>query len=139
MKIEYSYTTELQEDGSTVVQFVDFEEAYTEGRKPEEISFNAAEVLTGIIAHRLEKGQVIPTPSTADISPRVSPSPAIQSALLLHLVREEQNKSMADMARSLGTSWPAAARLEDPRHWPTLRQLDRAAAVLGKRLVLCLE
>ncbi len=63
----------------------------------------------------------------------------MQSALLIHLVRESEHKSLADLARALGTSWPAAARLEDPRHWPTLRQLDRAAAALGKRLVLELE
>jgi len=59
--------------------------------------------------------------------------------LLVHLAREAERKSLADLARALGTSWPAAARLEDPRHWPTLRQLDRAAAALGKRLVLTLE
>ena len=33
----------------------------------------------------------------------------------------------------------AAQRLEDPHHWPSLKQLDRAAKVLGKRLVLSLE
>lgn len=63
----------------------------------------------------------------------------IQSALLIQGAREEGQKSLADLARALGTSWPSAARLEDPRHWPSLRQLDRAAAALGKRLVLTLE
>jgi antitoxin HicB len=139
MKIEYPYTTEPQEDGSVLVQFIDFEEAFTEARTPEEITFNAAEVLAGIIAYRLDKGQPVPAPSIVSDAPHAAPNPAIQSALLLHFAREEQNKSLADMARALGTSWPAAARLEDPKHWPTLRQLDRAAAVLGKRLVLCLE
>lgn len=139
MKIEYPYTVEVQEDGSSLVQFVDIEEAFTEGRTPEEIAFNAAEVLTGIIAYRLEKGQDVPAPSEIPGALCAAPSSSIQSALLLHLVREEQHKSIADMARALGTSWPAAARLEDPKHWPSLRQLDRAAAVLGKRLVLCLE
>jgi antitoxin HicB len=37
------------------------------------------------------------------------------------------------------TSWPAAQRLEDPRHSPSLKQLERAAAALGKRLVLSFE
>ena len=35
-------------------------------------------------------------------------------------------------------SWPSAQRLENPRHSPTLRQLEKAAA-LDKRLVLALE
>jgi antitoxin HicB len=136
MKIEYPYTVEQQEDGGSLVQFVDFEEAFTEGYTPEEVVFNAAEVLTGIIAHRLDKGQEIPAPSLVEKAAYIAPGAAVQSALLLHLARQEQNKTVADMARALGTSWPAAARLEDPKHWPTLRQLDRAAAVLGKRLVI---
>ena len=49
------------------------------------------------------------------------------------------DRSMADLARGLGTSWAAAQRLEDPHHWPSLKQLERAARVLGKRLVLSVE
>jgi antitoxin HicB len=48
-------------------------------------------------------------------------------------------RSRAELARALDTSWPLAQRLENPRHSPTLRQLERAAAALGKRLVLALE
>jgi len=29
--------------------------------------------------------------------------------------------------------------LEDPHHWPSLKQLEKAAQVLGKRLVLSFE
>lgn len=141
MKIEYPYTAELQEDGSILVQFVDFEEAFTEGLSLEEATFNAAEVLSAIIGYRLDKGETLPDPSATDGKNILyaAPSPAIQSAVLLQHARSEQKKTLADLARALGTSWPCAARLEDPKHWPTLRQLDRAAAVLGKRLVLCLE
>ena len=71
------------------VQFVDFEEAITEGQTLEEAGFNAAEVLSGVLA--------------------------------------------------LETSWAAVQRLEDPHHWPSLKQLDRAARALGKRLVLNME
>jgi antitoxin HicB len=48
-------------------------------------------------------------------------------------------RTLAELARVLETSWPAAKRLEDPTHWPSLKTLDRAAAALGKRLVLTLE
>jgi len=66
-----------------------------------------------------------------------SPSAGVQSAMLLRAARGE--RPLADLARALETSWAAAQRLEDPRHWPSLKQLDRAARVLGKRLVLSLE
>lgn len=41
-----------------------------------------------------------------------------------------------DVVRSLETSWPAAQRLERPKGNHTLRQMERAAAALGKRLVI---
>jgi hypothetical protein len=39
----------------------------------------------------------------------------------------------------LSTSWPAVSRLEDPHHWPSLRQLEKYMAILGKKLVLSVE
>jgi antitoxin HicB len=53
--------------------------------------------------------------------------------------RARGDRSLAELARALETSWPSAQRLENPRHSPTLRQLEKAAAALGKRLVLALE
>ncbi|MEI6214918.1 MAG: type II toxin-antitoxin system HicB family antitoxin [Desulfuromonadales bacterium] len=140
-KIEYPYSAEPREDGTVLVQFIDFEEAFTEGHTLEEAAFNAAEVLSAIIGYRIDKGEILPIPTVTagEHILYAAPSPAIQSAVLLQHARGQQKKTMADLARALGTSWPCAARLEDPKYRPTLRQLDRAAAVLGKRLVLCLE
>jgi antitoxin HicB len=67
----------------------------------------------------------------------IAPDAKTQAAMLLRLARGE--RSLSDLARALETSWPAAKRLEDPTHWPSLKTLDRAAAALGKRLVLTLE
>jgi antitoxin HicB len=66
-----------------------------------------------------------------------SPDTKTQAALLLRAARGE--KSHAELVRALSTSWDVAKRLEDPNHWPSLKSLDRAAAALGKRLVLVLE
>ncbi|GBU15687.1 antitoxin [Polaromonas sp.] len=137
MNLSYPYTTKLQTNGSFFVQFVDFEEAFTEGDTLEEAAFNAAEVLTGIMAYRLEQGEAIPLPSPAKKHLTTSPSAGVQSAMLLRAARGD--RPLADLARALETSWAAAQRLEDPRHWPSLKQLDRAARVLGKRLVLSFE
>lgn len=70
-------------------------------------------------------------------SPRHGPPSCIKIPGIV--ARKPNAVSLSDLSRALGTSWPSAARLEDPRHWPSLRQLDRAAAALGKRLVLTLE
>lgn len=137
MNLSYPYTAIPQEPSGFLVQFVDFEEGFTEGETLEEAAFNAAEVLSGVIACRIDHGQAIPQPSPAEGRPVALPSVTVQSALLLRQSRGE--RSIADLARGLDTSWAAARRLEDPRHWPSLKQLDRAARVLGRRLVLSME
>lgn len=137
MKFSYPYTIKQQEGGGFFVQFVDFDEAFTEGDTLEEAAFNAAEVLTGILGYRLEKGEPIPEPSLTKKHQLASPSAAVQSSLLLRMARGD--RPLSDLARAMETSWAAAQRLEDPHHWPSLKQLDKAAKVLGKRLVLSLE
>ena len=139
MKLEYPYTLEPQETGGFVVQFLDIEEAFTEGATQEECAFNAAEVLTGILEQRLEDGMEIPLPSKRGRRPVASPSAAVQTAILLRVTRLAEGKTLAELARALGTSWPAVQRLEKPNANPTLKQLERVAHALGKRLVLEFE
>ncbi|WP_177186269.1 hypothetical protein [Nitrosomonas sp. Nm166] len=57
--------------------------------------------------------------------------------MLVRLARGD--RSLAEIARALETSWPAAKRLEDAHHSPTLKQLEKVAAALGKKLVISLE
>ncbi len=137
MKVSYPYT--LEQDGeSFFVQFVDIEEAFTEGDSQESDAFNAAEVLTSILAYRLEHGQDIPQPSIIQPGYQLAtPGAEVQSALLVRQARA--GRTLSDLANSMQTSWPSVQRLENPHHWPNLKQLDKAARALGKRLVLSLE
>ena len=136
MKLEYPYTLEAQKGGGFLVQFVDLEEAFTEGATEEEAAFNAAEVLSLVLEQRMEDGQPIPEPSARKGRPLACPQASVQAALLVRGAREAQGKSLADLARALHTSWPAAQRLEQAGSNPTLKQLERAAAALGKRLIV---
>ncbi|MHB1573525.1 MAG: type II toxin-antitoxin system HicB family antitoxin [Acidithiobacillus sp.] len=136
MNIAYPYTLEPQSDGGFLVQFVDIEEAFTEGDDEEQASFNAAEVLTGVLAVRLERGEDIPIPSPADGRPVAYPDVGVQAAVLIDFARH--GRPLSELARAMGTSWPAAQRLTRPGN-PTIKQLERAAAALGKRLVISLE
>ena len=128
-----------KDDNRFLVKFIDLPEAITEGETMEEALFNASEVLTLTLVGRSEENIDIPMPSKVkeggDIH-LVAPCARVQSALLLR--RARQNISLSDLARTLNSSWPSAARLEDPSHWPSLRQLERAAAALGKRVVISL-
>lgn len=138
MEIRYPATIEPQEGGGFFVQFVDLPDTFTEGATLEEAQFNAAEVLSAMLGFKLDEGQEIPQPSRdARDAHYIAPDAKTQAAFLIRQARGE--RSFAELARALETSWPAAKKLEDPKHWPTLRALDRAATALGKRLVLSME
>jgi antitoxin HicB len=136
--IRYPATVEVQADGTYFVQFIDLPDTFTEGHTLEEALFNAVEVLSAMLAWRLDAANEVPAPSKgAEGAYFIAPDAKTQAAILLRLARGE--RTLSELARALETSWPAAKRLEDPTHWPSLRTLDRAAAALGKRLVLTLE
>jgi antitoxin HicB len=121
-----------------LVEFVDLPDAFTEGLTMEEALFNAAEVLSAMVGWHLDQGSDIPAPSLNVEGARyIAPDAKTQAVLLLRHARG--TRTLADLARAMDTSWPQAKRLEDPHHWPSLKTLDRAARVLGKRFVLSME
>lgn len=138
MNTRYPAIFDPQEPSGFCVKFVDIPEIFTEGETVEECLFNGSEVLSGMLEIYLEDGKEIPPPSeNVKDAYYIAPDVKIQSALLVRWARGD--RSLAEIARALETSWPAAQRLEDPHHWATLKQLDKAAAALGKKLVLSLE
>ena len=74
MDIRYPATLTPEPDGGFVVQFIDFDEAFTEGDTLEEALFKAAEVLTLTLDGRMEEGQPIPAPSPAPDAQLIAPS-----------------------------------------------------------------
>ena len=138
LEARYPAALETRENGALLVRFVDVEDTFTEGATPDEAPFSAAEVLSAMLGCRLDHDLPIPDPSPAgDGLYLIAPDTRTQAALLIR--RARGNRSLAELARALETSRPSARRLENPRHSPTLRQLEKAAAALGKRLVLALE
>ena len=138
MEIRYPAVLEPEESGGFFVRFIDVEGAMTDGETLDEALFNASEALSGILGWMLDDNRPIPEPSPAGEGMYlIAPDARTQAAMLIRRARGE--RSLAELARSLETSWPSAQRLENPRHSPTLRQLEKAAAALGKRLVLAPE
>jgi antitoxin HicB len=121
-----------------LLQFIDLPDTFTEGQTQEEALFNGAEALSAMLAWRLDEAKDVPAPSQKIKGAHyIAPDAKTQAAMLLRFARGD--RTLSELARALETSWPAAKRLEDPTHWPSLKTLDRAAAALGKRLVLTLE
>jgi antitoxin HicB len=118
MNMLYPYTVEPDEDGYLVVQFIDMQDVFTQGENLEDAAFNAVEVLNGMLEWKLENNQDIPAPSACPAGAFLAcPSTKIQAALLLK----------------------TAKRFEKSKRPVSLSQLDKAAKVLGKRLVLSVE
>ncbi len=141
MNILYPAIFTAAPEGGYTVAFPDLPEAITEGDTLDEARFNAIEVLTLTLDARMEEAMKIPAPSTPK-RPHgqvffIAPDAKTQAAVLMRHARG--GRPVATVAAALGTSWAAAQRLENPRHWPSLRQLEHAAAAVGKRLVLALE
>lgn len=137
MNIRYPAVIKPQKPKGYFVRFPDIEETVTQGDTVEECLLNASEVLTLVLDYRLEKGQDIPKPSKIKNAYLVAPDAKTQAAILVRLARGE--RSMSELARALETSWPSVKRIEDPKHWPSLRQLEKVASALGKRLLLSFE
>lgn len=138
MNTGYAYTVTADEDGGFLVQFVDFENAFTEGDDLEEAKFNAEEVLTLVLSCMLADNEEIPEPSVCPEGGFVAyPTSKIQAALLLRKARG--NKALGELAHAMNTTWLAVEKLENPKNSPSLSQLDKAARALGKKLVLSLE
>ncbi len=138
MDIKYPALIEAQEPSGFFIRFVDLEDTFTEGATKEEALFNAAEVLSAMLSWRIDNDKPAPEPSpnvTGAIY--IAPDARTQAALLVRRFRGD--RSLADIARVLETSWPSAQRLEDPHHWPSLKQLEKAAAAMGRRLVLSFD
>jgi len=138
MDIHYPAVFEPQKPSGFFVRFIDIPEAITQGETTDECEFNGAEVLSLILEEYVETGRKIPLPTQGVKNARyIAPDAKVQAALLVRQARGE--RSLAELARVLETSWPAAKRLENPRHYPTIKQLEKAAAAMGKRLVLAFE
>lgn len=137
MKIWYPCKIQKDDDEKFLVTFPDFSETLTEGETKEEALFNASEALTLTLEGLAEEGAPIPLPPQIESDTMVYPSSRVQAALLIRFSRKGRKK--ADIARSLGTSWPVISQMEDLHHWTTLRQLDKTASILGKRLVVSFE
>lgn len=139
MKILYpAIITYNQVDKRYTVEFPDFPETATEGESEEEALFNASEALTLTLEGRIDEGIKIPTSSKGSKKTHmIAPSARVQAALLIMYAKDDY--TTAELARMLNTSWPAVSRLENPHHWPSLRQLEKFFSITGKRLVLSIE
>ena len=138
MNIKYPFKLTPAEEGGFLIQFIDLPEAYSEADTEDEAFYMATDVLNLSLECRLENNEPIPEASDIDTKYKVIPSANIQSALSIRNAKDATRMSTADLARAMGVTWPVADKLTNPKHYPSLRQLEKAANALGRRLVISL-
>jgi antitoxin HicB len=131
----FPYRFEAQEGGGALVQFIDVPEAHTFG--PTEAKAgedHALDCLIAALGGYIRLGREIPRPSPARGRPVVILPPLVSAKLALYEAMRERGIARTELARRLGLQENAVRRLLDLDHRSHIDQVDRALAVLGKRL-----
>jgi len=135
-KVFYPCKIEKDEYGDLAVQFLDVEEAFTDGDDLEDAKKNAKEVLSGVLGYKLDKGHSIPTPSSHSLVDNknifwISPDPNIALAIQLRLSREKANLTLRALSDKIGISYQSVQRLEKSNCNPSLKTISKVVRALG--------
>ena len=139
MKIEYPLRIHKAEEGGFWAEFPDLPGCITEGDTLEETLNNAKEALNGWITSRFERNFEVPTSSKIKGRNiyKIEPSPEVRVPLLLRKVRTESGLSQSVVAKKLNITYQTYQLWEKPQaDNPTVKQLEKIANAIGKKLVL---
>ena len=128
------------DDGSVLVTFADVPEAITFGADEQEALMQAVDALESGLSFYVDARQPLPLPSKPKRGQKTVRPSALECAKLgVYQAMTDQGIRKAELARRLGWHMPQVDRLFDLRHASKFEQIETAAAVLGKRLVLSVE
>ena len=128
------------DDGSVLVTFADVPEAITFGADEQEALMQAVDALESGLSFYVDARQPLPVPSKPKRGQKTVRPSAMECAKLgVYQAMTDQGIRKAELARRLGWHIPQVDRLFDLRHASKFEQIETAAAVLGKRLVLSVE
>lgn len=133
----YAYPVVLTPDdnGATMVTFLDFPEAATFGDDDEEALLRAVDALETAIIGRMSDREDIPAPSRPKGKQFLAALSTLSSAkVALYQAMRDAGVRKAELARRLHCDFSQVARLLDLRHASRLDQIDAALAALDKRL-----
>lgn len=136
-KADYPVRLEPDDNGTVLVSFPDFPEAHTFGDDGPDALLRAQDALATVIDAYIKDRRPMPAPSEG--LPRV-PVPALVAAKVqLYEAMLAGRIKKSELARRLHWHLPQVDRLLDIRHGSKLEQLEAAAAVMGRRLVVLFE
>ena len=128
------------DDGTVLVTFPDVPEAITFGADTDEALMYAVDALESALSFYVDGRKPLPVPSKPKRGQKTVRPSALECAKLgVYQAMMEQGIRKAELARRLNWHVPQVDRLFDLRHASKFDQLQKAAAVLGKQLVVSVE
>lgn len=136
--MRYPVRLSRDDNGSTLVQFVDIPEAITFGDTREEALARATDALATAVEIYIKDRRRLPPPSRAT-GPAVEVPPLMTLKLALYDAMGQHKVGKAELARRLDWHMPQVDRLLDVRHASRLDQLEAGLAAVGKRVSVTVE
>lgn len=135
--ISYPVTLTRQPDGGLLVSFRDVPEALTEGEHVEDALAEAKDCLVAALGGYVNEGRAVPKASPPDPGQSLVSLPSLVAAkLALYRTMHAAGLSCARLATQLGVGESVARRWLDLDHRTHIGHIERALALLGKRLVV---
>ena len=134
----FDYPVTLTRDDNTVlVTFTDVPEAITFGMDEDEALLNAVDALETGLSFYVDARKQLPAVSQPAAGQKTVRPSALECAKLgVYQAMNEQGIKKSELARRLGWHMPQVDRLFDLRHASRLDQIEAAAIVLGRQIVV---
>ncbi len=125
------------DDGTVLVTFVDVPEAITFGTDEDEALLNAIDALETGLSFYVDARKPLPVASQPAVDQKTVRPSALECAKLgVYQAMTDQGIKKSELARRLGWHMPQIDRLFDLRHASRLDQIEAAATVLGKQVLV---
>ena len=137
--MQFVYAAALTAAGprEIVVSFRDLPECLTSGEDAETALTAAADALAEALAGRIDDGDPIPEPTSAEPGEReVAVPPGIAAKAALALAFRDSGLTRVAFAASLGVDEKVVRRLLDPRHGTSPDRIGKALRALGRRIAI---
>ena len=128
-----AYPIRLEDDDGTVlVNSLDFPELTTFGEDEEEAAARAVHALEEAIAARIRDRKDVPSPSQGETYAALPT--LISVKVMLYQGMRDRGIGKAELARRLGWHLPQVDRVLDVQHRSRLDAMDAALGAIGRRL-----
>ncbi|MBL0318856.1 MAG: type II toxin-antitoxin system HicB family antitoxin [Alphaproteobacteria bacterium] len=112
----------------------------TDGKTFDETLLNAGRLLETLISYKIKRDEGIAHPTALKKGEyEISVPPLMAAKLLLYWEMRSKRMKKSALARRLSCHLPYVEKLLDVKHESNLSQINRAFAVMGKRILISVE